>query len=157
MWYGREACSISGCLDSQSGIMTHAMLLAVGQLKSMLRYGYSVADLYNMILEQDKLFFKSERDILLQCPPSFFLTELHGPSSPHVFMRHPTSGTVRRVQQLTTRQQQLFLALKTTMIMLSMRQIQRLPTRGWSLLILWMMMLIMMIRESEDNHKGICV
>jgi len=91
MWYGREACSISGCLDSQSGIMTHAMLLAVGQLKSMLRYGYSVADLYNMILEQDKLFFKSERDILLQCPPSFTPDRIAWPFIPTRFYEAPYS------------------------------------------------------------------
>jgi len=78
IWYGREACSISGCLDSQTsgdigcgGIMTHSLLLAIGQLKSMLMYGYSVADLYNMTLEQNERVFKSAQDVCLHCPPSF--------------------------------------------------------------------------------------
>lgn len=71
-WQGREAISITGCLDSQTsgdmgkgGIFTHALLLAVDQLQD-----YSVGMLFNATLEKDKQVFSSEQDITIQSTAS---------------------------------------------------------------------------------------
>mmetsp|Transcript_21843 Transcript_21843/g.61059 ORF Transcript_21843/g.61059 Transcript_21843/m.61059 type:complete len:360 (+) Transcript_21843:72-1151(+) len=72
-WQGREAISITGCLDSQTsgdmgkgGIFTHAMLLAVDQLQDAGQEDYSVGMLFNATLEKDQKVFSSAQDITIQ-------------------------------------------------------------------------------------------
>mmetsp|Transcript_89669 Transcript_89669/g.278553 ORF Transcript_89669/g.278553 Transcript_89669/m.278553 type:complete len:301 (+) Transcript_89669:82-984(+) len=88
-WAGRQAISITGCLDGQTsgdigrgGIFTHSMLMAVGELKNDGEDDYSVGKLYNVTLEKDDEVFNSQQDITLQCAPGFQPRQMAWPLIP---------------------------------------------------------------------------
>lgn len=92
IWAGRQACSIAGCLDSQTsgdmgkgGIYTHSMLLAIDQLEDAGQEDYSVGMLYNATVENDDKVFNSAQDITIQCPPDFTPHEMAWPLIPDGF------------------------------------------------------------------------
>mmetsp|Transcript_47503 Transcript_47503/g.120344 ORF Transcript_47503/g.120344 Transcript_47503/m.120344 type:complete len:388 (+) Transcript_47503:72-1235(+) len=71
-WQGREAISITGCLDSQTsgdmgkgGIFTHSMLLAIDKLDNHGRVEYSVGDLYKATVKEDDAVFGSKQVITI--------------------------------------------------------------------------------------------
>lgn len=80
-WIGKKAISMSGCRDSQTsgdtgrgGIFTHALLLAIEQMKLDGNDDYSVGQLYNVQLDKDDAVFHSAQDITVQ-----WTAELEGP------------------------------------------------------------------------------
>lgn len=89
VWEGREAISISGCLDNQTsgdigkgGIFTHSMLLAIDQLQDAGEEDYSVGLMFNAALENDDKVFNSAQDITLKAPPHFSPDRMAWPLTP---------------------------------------------------------------------------
>lgn len=91
-WAGHQVCCISGCTDDQTsgdigkgGIMTHSMLKAIQDMEEQGEDDYSVADLYNCILDVDKSVFDSEQDITCShssaCTPDAMAWPLNPKSS----------------------------------------------------------------------------
>lgn len=72
VWDGHTAISISGCTDAQTsgdtgqgGIETHSLLLAVQEMQDNGTDHYSLAQLYNAIIEKDDSVFDSAQDITI--------------------------------------------------------------------------------------------
>jgi hypothetical protein len=71
-WSGHKVVALAGCQDDQTsgdtgqgGIMTHAMLCAIQELAEDGDTDYTMAKLYNKILECDDALFGSKQDISL--------------------------------------------------------------------------------------------
>lgn len=72
-WDEFKAISFSGCADDQTsgdtgngGIFTHSLLMAIQDMQESDETEYSVAQLYNKVLERDDEVFHSDQDIKLK-------------------------------------------------------------------------------------------
>lgn len=72
-WTGRDAISITGCLDGQTsgdmgkgGIFTQSMLLGIDKLAQLKQQDYSIGALYNATLKEDEKVFHCAQDIHLE-------------------------------------------------------------------------------------------
>lgn len=89
IWEGREAISISGCMDNQTsgdigkgGIFTHSMLLAIDQLEDAGMRDYSVGLMYNATVKNDDSVFNSAQEISIQTTDSISADEMAWPLVP---------------------------------------------------------------------------
>jgi len=71
-WADREVVALSACTDTEEagdtgtgGVFTHVVLLAAQQLQEGRVPGYSVARLYNEMLQQDKMHIMSAQQFVL--------------------------------------------------------------------------------------------
>mmetsp|Transcript_104133 Transcript_104133/g.304046 ORF Transcript_104133/g.304046 Transcript_104133/m.304046 type:complete len:358 (+) Transcript_104133:57-1130(+) len=97
-WAGRQAISITGCLDSQTsgdmgrgGIFTHSMLLAIDKLMRAGEVDYSCGMLFNATLKQDDKVFSSAQDITIQCTSSVTPDQMPWPLVPKQPYKAPLS------------------------------------------------------------------
>mmetsp|Transcript_10764 Transcript_10764/g.24578 ORF Transcript_10764/g.24578 Transcript_10764/m.24578 type:complete len:283 (-) Transcript_10764:161-1009(-) len=89
-WMNRRAVSMSGCADSQTskdvggGVFTHCLLYAIQDLQQQGDTGYSVAHLYNKVLdEKDSRFGHiQDQNIALQWAPGFRPKKMQTPLEP---------------------------------------------------------------------------
>lgn len=101
-WTGRDALSITGCLDNQTsgdigkgGIFTHSMLLAIDKLAQSGESDYSVGLLYNATLEEDDAVFNSAQEITMQCASGCSPDRVAWPLIP----TRPYSAPLKQAQQ----------------------------------------------------------